>query len=112
MYLVLIREFMADFVKVATTDKLKEGSLISANVNGVELVIGNNKGNYFAMNNTCSHEDCPLNEGYMEDSFLVCGCHLAKFDLKTGKVDASTPWGKQQKVFEVKVKGKDILVKV
>ena len=86
--------------------------MITAKVNNVDVVVGNNDGKYFAMEEICSHEGGPLHEGYLEDSFVVCPWHCAKYDVKTGKADSSTPWGKMQKAFLVKVEGKDILVKV
>ncbi len=103
---------MVDFVKVATTDRLTLGKMISVKVNDIDVVVGNNNGKYFAMEEICSHEGGPLHEGYFENSFVVCPWHAAKFDIITGKTDASTPWGKMQKVFQVKVEGKDIFVKI
>ncbi|MBI4010143.1 MAG: Rieske 2Fe-2S domain-containing protein [Candidatus Aenigmarchaeota archaeon] len=103
---------MNGFVKIATTDKLTPGKMITVKINNVEVVVGNNNGNYFAMEEICSHEGGPLHEGYFENSFVVCPWHAAKYDVKTGKADASTPWGKKQKIFQVKIEGNDILVKV
>lgn len=105
-------DYMGDFVKVATTDKLKPGKMMAVKVNNVEVMVGNLDGKYFAMEEVCSHENGPLHEGYFENSFVVCPLHFAKYGIETGKADKSTPWGKSQKVFEVKVEGNDILVKV
>jgi len=39
-----------------------------------------------AVHNTCTHQQQPLNEGYLqEDDTLICPAHNSRFDLRTGE---------------------------
>ena len=40
---------------------------------------------YYASDDTCSHAEYSLGEGYIEDGTVECELHAAKFDIKTGK---------------------------
>jgi nitrite reductase/ring-hydroxylating ferredoxin subunit len=42
-------------------------------------------GKYFALNDTCSHAEASLSEGYVEDCKVECPLHFARFDLDTGR---------------------------
>jgi 3-phenylpropionate/trans-cinnamate dioxygenase ferredoxin subunit len=39
-----------------------------------------------AVHNTCTHQQQPLNEGYLQDDdTLICPAHNSRFDLHTGE---------------------------
>lgn len=49
---------------------------------------------YYASDDTCSHAEYSLGEGYIEDGTVECELHAAKFDIKTGaalSAPATTP---------------------
>ncbi|TCM69197.1 3-phenylpropionate/trans-cinnamate dioxygenase ferredoxin subunit [Acinetobacter calcoaceticus] len=70
-------------------DQLEEGEAlrVACGVNGIEaLAVFNNAGNFFAMNDRCSHGNASMSEGYLEDDGTVeCPLHAARFCLSTGK---------------------------
>lgn len=39
---------------------------------------------FFAIDNTCTHELASLTEGWIEQCMVECPLHAAKFDLRTG----------------------------
>lgn len=39
---------------------------------------------YFATDDTCTHAESSLAEGYIEDGTVECEFHFAKFDVRTG----------------------------
>lgn len=39
----------------------------------------------FALDDTCSHEECPLSDGAVTDTEIVCPCHGSVFDLRSGE---------------------------
>lgn len=41
-------------------------------------------GEFFCLDDTCTHETYSLAEGWVEDGVVECTLHLAKFDLRTG----------------------------
>jgi 3-phenylpropionate/trans-cinnamate dioxygenase ferredoxin subunit len=45
----------------------------------------NADGELFAIDDTCTHQDASLSEGWLEDCMIECPLHAACFDLRTGK---------------------------
>lgn len=43
-------------------------------------------GNFYALQDECTHEVASLSEGWIEDCSVECPLHASSFDLKTGKV--------------------------
>ncbi|GAA1768051.1 bifunctional 3-phenylpropionate/cinnamic acid dioxygenase ferredoxin subunit [Kocuria aegyptia] len=46
------------------------------------------EGELFALDDTCTHQDASLADGYVEDCEVECPLHASKFNLRTGAVDA------------------------
>ena len=45
-------------------------------------------GEVFAVDDTCTHQDASLADGWLEGCQVECPLHASKFDLRTGEVDA------------------------
>ena len=45
-------------------------------------------GEVFAVDDTCTHQDASLADGWLEGAEVECPLHASRFDLRTGKVDA------------------------
>lgn len=45
-------------------------------------------GEVFAIDDTCTHQDASLADGWLEGCEVECPLHASTFDLRTGKVDA------------------------
>jgi 3-phenylpropionate/trans-cinnamate dioxygenase ferredoxin component len=43
------------------------------------------EGQFFGLDDTCTHETYSLAEGWVEDGAVECTLHLATFDLRTGE---------------------------
>lgn len=103
---------MADFVKVAGTTEIRPGSMKTVFVSGKKIAIANVDGEFFAIDDECSHEECSLgSEGFLDGNVVICGCHGSNFDVTTGKVmslPAMTDVGR----YEVKVDNGEIFIKV
>ncbi|GAA1915524.1 bifunctional 3-phenylpropionate/cinnamic acid dioxygenase ferredoxin subunit [Nocardioides lentus] len=41
----------------------------------------------FVLDDTCSHQDASLADGWVEDCRVECPLHASRFDLRTGEVD-------------------------
>lgn len=74
-------------VTVARTADIKPGELAAFDVVGVRIAVANANGRFFAIDDTCTHEQCSLTEeGTLEGTVVTCGCHGAQFDVTTGEV--------------------------
>lgn len=72
-------------VEVGTKADFKEGLMKRVEVNGKEILIANLGGILHAIGDTCTHEECSLSEGMLENTIVVCPCHNAQFDVRSGK---------------------------
>ena len=45
-------------------------------------------GQVFAIDDTCTHQDASLADGWLEGCEVECPLHASRFDLRTGNVDA------------------------
>jgi len=104
---------MADgWVRVAARGDVAEGQCLEEKVGDTEIAVYHMPGGDFcATDNVCSHEYALLSEGWMENGCIECPLHAAQFDIRTGKA-LSAPADEDLKVFEVKLEGDDVLVKV
>ncbi len=104
---------MADgWVRVAAAADVAEGQALGVRVGDKEIAVYHLPGGDFcATDNVCSHEYALLTEGWMENGCIECPLHAAQFDIRTGKA-LSAPADEDLAVFEVKVEGGDVLVKI
>jgi nitrite reductase/ring-hydroxylating ferredoxin subunit len=106
------------FVKVAETSEIPVGKMKMVKVEEKEFLIANVNGNYYAIGNRCTHAGGDLSKGSLEDNIITCPRHRAKFDVTTGKVVSGPkilfihPKIENELSYEVKVEGKEVLLKI
>ncbi|QES40394.1 bifunctional 3-phenylpropionate/cinnamic acid dioxygenase ferredoxin subunit [Streptomyces venezuelae] len=49
------------------------------------VAVFNADGELYAIDDTCSHQDASLSEGWLEGCLIECPLHAASFDLRTGR---------------------------
>ncbi|MET9323362.1 bifunctional 3-phenylpropionate/cinnamic acid dioxygenase ferredoxin subunit [Streptomyces sp. NPDC003038] len=49
------------------------------------IAVFNADGELYAIDDTCSHQDASLSEGWLEGPLVECPLHAASFDLRTGQ---------------------------
>jgi 3-phenylpropionate/trans-cinnamate dioxygenase ferredoxin subunit len=105
-------------VKVAETSEIPIGNLKMVKLEGKEILITNLDGTYYAVGNRCTHAGGDLSKGSLDGNIITCPRHGSKFDVTTGKVVAGPkilflrPTIKDEPFYEVKVDGKNILLKI
>ena len=50
----------------------------------VPIAVFNVDGDLYAIDDTCTHQDASLSDGWVEDCMVECPLHAACFDLRTG----------------------------
>jgi 3-phenylpropionate/trans-cinnamate dioxygenase ferredoxin subunit len=66
-------------------------------------------GEFYAIDDTCTHQDASLADGWLEGCEVECPLHASRFDLRTGKVDAP-PAKRPVRTHEVRVEGDMVYV--
>ena len=78
---------MADtFVSVAKTSEIAVGRFKSVEVKGKRLLICHTPRGFYAIDDTCTHDDGTLADGWLEGAAIECPRHGARFDVTTGQV--------------------------
>ena len=102
---------MADFVKVARTDEINPGQARLIDVKGKQIALFNINGEFFAIDDMCTHEEASLAEGEISGHEVTCPLHGAKFDVRTGEVLGPPAYDDVVR-YAVRVMGTDIEVDV
>lgn len=74
-------------ILVGKTSEMPPGKLNKVSVDGKEVLVVNLDGNYFAMDDTCTHSGASLSEGQLDGSTVTCPWHGSTWDCKTGKLE-------------------------
>lgn len=75
---------MADWVTVAAVGEIAPGSCRVADVDGTSVAVFNLGGEYFAIEDVCTHDGGELASGHLEGDQVVCPRHGARFCVRTG----------------------------
>ncbi len=102
---------MAEYVKVAARAELPPGSKKLFDVDGRAIAVFNVDGEYFAIDDICTHDGGPLAEGEFEGAEIRCPRHGARFDVRTGK-PLCFPAIEPVATHAVDVRGDDIFVAI
>ena len=104
---------MPEFVSVAKVSQLPEGGKLLVCLDERMLVLVRISGEYFCIDDVCTHDGGPLGEGGLDPQqhSLACPRHGAKFDIRTGR-PLSMPATEATVVHEIRVSGDDIQVKL
>jgi 3-phenylpropionate/trans-cinnamate dioxygenase ferredoxin subunit len=80
---------MTDWVDVAKDGELKEGQCRVVDVDDVMVAVFYRGGDYYAIEDMCTHDGGELASGEVEGDEIICPRHGARFCIKNGK--ALTP---------------------
>lgn len=77
---------MPKWFDVAPTGEFTAGTWRSIDLDGTQVAVFNLDGEYYAIENICTHDGGILTGGALEGEQIVCPRHGARFSVKTGKV--------------------------
>jgi 3-phenylpropionate/trans-cinnamate dioxygenase ferredoxin component len=76
-----------EIIEVCRVDELPPGEMRLVEWESLEIGVFNCGGNFYAIEDRCSHDDGPLAEGEFDAGTCTVECprHGSLFDLRTGK---------------------------
>jgi 3-phenylpropionate/trans-cinnamate dioxygenase ferredoxin subunit len=80
---------MSDWISVAPASEFPPGTHRVVDVDGAQVAVFNLDGDYFAIEDVCTHDGGILTGGPVDGDQVVCPRHGARFSIKTG--EALTP---------------------
>ncbi|MCX6829450.1 MAG: non-heme iron oxygenase ferredoxin subunit [candidate division Zixibacteria bacterium] len=97
------------YVKVCALSDMKEGDIMTVEVNGRPIVLVRYEGTIYALDDLCTHDGGSLGDGGAIGAEIVCPRHGARFDIKTGAATRMPAvFGIQ--TYDVKVEGNVVYV--
>ena len=102
---------MAKLIKVTQTGQVPPGKAAAFDVEGLRIAVFNVAGQFYAIDDTCTHSGGPLCEGEVCDLKVTCPWHGANFDLKSGEA-LTPPAFDAVRAYKVVVDGSDVQVEV
>ena len=102
---------MAEWNKVAKVSEIDPGQAKAVFVDGRAIAVVNLDGEFYAIDDTCTHAEASLAEGDVDGEEIECPLHFARFNIKTGEVTAP-PAGAGLTTYAVRVTGEDIEIEL
>jgi nitrite reductase/ring-hydroxylating ferredoxin subunit len=75
----------AEFLEAVNVDEVERGRMKSVELKGIDVLIANVDGRFYAMDDRCGHMNAMLSMGVLKGKIVVCPFHFAEFDVTTGK---------------------------
>jgi 3-phenylpropionate/trans-cinnamate dioxygenase ferredoxin subunit len=97
------------FERVCAVNEVPTDQALGVTVGDMDVAIAHDCGEYFAVQNECSHAAVALSEGEVADCQIECWLHGSRFDLRTGK-PTGLPATEPVAVFPVEVRDDEIYV--
>lgn len=102
---------MSDFVKVAATSDLPDPGRQLVEVEDRIVALFHVGGEFYCIDDVCTHDGGPLSEGKLENHAIACPRHGAKFDIRTGKA-LTMPATEDTVAHQVKVENGQVYVRI
>ncbi len=116
---------MAEYLPAGRADGLAEGQMMSALVNGREVLLARIAGRVCAADNRCPHLGGDLSRGTLQGTVVTCPRHGSRFDLSDGQVvrwlkgagllsliGTALKAPRPLRTYRTRIEGDDILVEV
>ena len=77
---------MTDWIDVCAAKALADNENVIVDVDGTEVAIFKIDGQFFAIEDVCTHDGAEIASGKLEGDEIICPRHGARFCVKTGAV--------------------------
>lgn len=77
-----------DWIDVARVGEIADNACILYDLDDEDIAVYHLDGEYFAIEDRCTHDGGDLASGWVEGGCAVCPRHGARFDIRTGRVMA------------------------
>ncbi len=75
-------------IELCSTEEVAPGTALKVEAEGLTVAIFNVGGEFYVIDDLCTHGPGSLSEGYIEDDVVECNFHNGQFNIRTGEVVA------------------------
>lgn len=98
------------WIRACSVDELDDGDALQLST-VPPVAVFKVDGEYYALDDTCTHGQSSLAEGYVDGDQVECAWHFAKFDIKSGAA-LTPPASIPLCTHKVRIDGPDVMVAV
>ncbi|MCJ7626281.1 MAG: non-heme iron oxygenase ferredoxin subunit [Anaerolineaceae bacterium] len=91
-----------EYYQIAEIHEIPPGERLFLEIDDIALIVFNINGEYFALDDMCTHDYGSLGEAEIEDYRVTCPRHGAKFDIRTGEA-LSLPAVKRLSTYPIRI---------
>ena len=102
---------MSHFVRVAAVADIPDPGKQCFELGDRFIVVIHAGGQFYCLDDVCTHDDGPLGEGALEGHAIACPRHGAKFDVRDGRA-LSMPATRPTVVHDVKIEDDQVFVRL
>jgi nitrite reductase/ring-hydroxylating ferredoxin subunit len=81
------------WLEVARVDEIPVGRMKHVEADGMEVLVANVAGKFYAIADRCGHMSVRLSSGNLRGNVVTCAAHGAQFDVITGKKQSEAKLG-------------------
>jgi 3-phenylpropionate/trans-cinnamate dioxygenase ferredoxin subunit len=97
-------------IRVCTVGELPSGEVFVV-AGDPRIAVFNADGEFFAVEDRCTHQHAYLSDGFVEGCLVECPLHASCFDLRTGK-PSGPPATEAVRTYPVEVRDGDVYVEL
>jgi nitrite reductase/ring-hydroxylating ferredoxin subunit len=98
-------------IKLCRADEVAPGTARKVDAEDLELAVFNIEGEFYVIDDHCTHGPGSLSEGYIEDDVVECNFHNGQFNIRTGEV-VSPPCMVPVKTYPTVVEDGEVFIEV
>ena len=102
---------MSDTITIARVSDTPPGTISVHEVNGVRIALCNVNGRFYAIDDVCTHDGGPLDQGKLDGDLVECPRHGGRFNVTDGRA-AVLPAVRPVKTYPVELDGDDVKIKI
>jgi len=99
-------------ILVGNMKEVPPGHKYKTKIDGKDVLIINDHGNFYAIDDACTHSGASLAEGKLEDNVITCDWHGAKFNYKNGKLEKFPSKIDNIRSYKISLESEDIFIEL
>ncbi len=100
---------MSAFFKAARVDEVPPGRMRRVDIGPRRVLLANVGGQFYAVDDTCTHEDASLSSGALRGEWVKCPLHGSRFNVRTGEV-VEEPASEKLATYPVRIEAGEVWI--
>jgi 3-phenylpropionate/trans-cinnamate dioxygenase ferredoxin subunit len=100
---------MSCFFMAAHVGDVPPGGMKRVDIGARRILLANVGGRFYAVDDTCTHEDASLSSGALRGEWVKCPLHGSRFNVRTGEV-VEEPASEKLATYPVRIEADEVWI--